>query len=101
MRSSGLTLDHDCFKEDEALVGEAWNLVFSLPILQSTSEGFRAAVVAQVVAHRTTDREILGLIPAGSFFLFSLSYQKCVLNQVPRGGATLLIFLHKMLSCPA
>ena len=26
------------------------------------------------------------------FFLFSLSYQKCVLNKVPRGGATLLIF---------
>ena len=31
------------------------------------------------------------------FFLYSLSYQKCVLNQVFRGGATLLIFLYKML----
>ena len=63
-----------------------------------------AVVVAQVVAHRTTDREVPGSIPTGSwgFFLFStLSYQKCVLNQVPRGGATLLIFLIKMLSCAA
>ena len=52
-------------------------------------------VVAQVVAHRTTDREIVGLIPAGSS---SLSHQKCVLNKVPRGGATLLIFLLKCLA---
>ena len=43
-------------------------------------------VVAQVVAHRTTDRDVPGFS--------SLSYQKYVLNQVPRGGATLLI------SCP-
>ena len=30
----------------------------------------------------------------GFFLLSSLTYQKCVLNQVPRGGATLLIFLY-------
>ena len=61
-----------------------------------------AVVVGQVVAHRTTDREVPGSIPTGSWAFFSsLSYQKCVLNQVPRGGASLLIFLHKMLSCAA
>ena len=51
-----------------------------------------AVVVAQGVAHRTTDEEVTGSIPAGrwAFFLFSLSYQKFVLNEVPRGGATLL-----------
>ena len=59
-------------------------------------------MVAQVVAHWSMDREVLGSIPARSWAFFSsLSYQKCVLNQVPRGGATLLIFLHKMLSYPA
>ena len=57
-------------------------------------------VVAQVVAHQTMNREVQGLIPAGSWvFFFAISYQKCVLNQVPGGGATLLIFLHKKLSC--
>ena len=56
----------------------------------------RAVVVGQVVTHRTTDREVLGLIPTGSWAFFSiLSYQQCVLNQVPHGGATLLIFLFK------
>ena len=59
-------------------------------------------VVAQVVAHLTTDREALGLNPAGSrAFFSSQSYQMFVLNQVPDGGATLLIFLHKLLSCAA
>ena len=44
------------------------------------------------------DREVPGLITAGSwaFFLFYLSYQKGVLNQVPHGGATLLIFLYNV-----
>ena len=61
-----------------------------------------AVVVAQVVAHWTTDWEVLGSISAGSWAFFSsLSYQKCVLNQVPRGGASLLIFLYKMFSCEA
>ena len=55
-------------------------------------------VVAQVVAHRTTDQEVLGSIPTGSwaFFsslLFPISLnQWFILNQVPHGGATLLIF---------
>ena len=58
-----------------------------------------------MVAHRTTDREVQGSIPTGSwaFFLLSLSLlfpfssvnQWCVLNQVPRGGATLLLFPKK------
>ena len=42
------------------------------------------------------DIEVMGSNPVGcwDFFLFlSLSFQKCVLNQVPNGGATLLIFL--------
>ena len=55
-----------------------------------------AVVVAQVVAHRTTDREVLGLTPAGSWAFFSsILYQRCALNQVPRIGARLLIFLYK------
>ena len=52
-------------------------------------------VVAQVVAHWTTDVEVLTSIPVGSWAFFtSLSYlnQWCVLNQVHRGGGTLLIF---------
>ena len=57
-----------------------------------------AVVVAQLVAHWTTDREVPGSIPAESWAFFSsLSCHKCVLNQVPRGGATLLIFIHKCL----
>ena len=60
-------------------------------------------LVAQVVAHRIMDREVMDLIPAGSLAFFSsLSYQKCVRNQVPRGGASLLVFIfQKMLSCAA
>ena len=54
-----------------------------------------AVVVAQEVAHRTTDREVLGLIPASQF------YHNCVLNQVPLGAAALLICLYKMLSSAA
>ena len=58
--------------------------------------------MARSVAHRTTDREVPGSIPAGSCAFFaSLSDQKCVLNQVPRGGATLPIFREKMFSCAA
>ena len=42
----------------------------------------RAVVVAQVVAHRTTDREVPGSIYTGSWAFFSsLSYQKGVLNR--------------------
>ena len=46
---------------------------------------------------------VMSLIPAGSWAFFSsLSFQKCVLNQVPRGRATLLIFLDKkMFACAA
>ena len=63
-----------------------------------TSELSMAVAVAQVVAYRTTDRELLGLIPAGSWAFFSsLSHQKCLLNQVPHGGTTILILLFKML----
>ena len=62
-----------------------------------------AVVVAQVEEHRKTDLEGPSSIPGGSwaFFLFSPSYQWRVHNQVPRGGATLLIFLSKMLRCAA
>ena len=59
-----------------------------------------AVVVVQVEAHRTTDREVRGSILPGNCF-FSISYQKCVLNQVPCGSVSLLIFLYKMLSCAA
>ena len=57
-----------------------------------------AVVVAQVVAYRTTDREVLGLIPAGSwdFFIFFIP-SKVSPQQVPHGGATILILLFKML----
>ena len=54
-----------------------------------------AVVVAQVVAHRTMDPE------APWVLISSLSYQKCVLNKVPRGGTALLILLYKRLSCAA
>ena len=51
------------------------------------------------VEHMPHDRYDVGSNSAGfrAFFLSSLSYQKCVLNQVPRGGATPLIFLLKIL----
>ena len=59
-------------------------------------------MVAQVVAHRTRDREVPGSIPTESWvfsrlFLFSFVSvnQWCVLNQVARGGATLLLFPKK------
>ena len=41
------------------------------------------------------DREVMGLNPAGGWaFIFSyLPYQMRILYQVPRRGATLLIFL--------
>ena len=48
-------------------------------------------MVAQVVAHRTTDREVPGLILAGRWAFLSLFFssvnQWCVLNQVLSGGA--------------
>ena len=47
---------------------------------------FVAMVVAQVVAHQTTDREVPNSIPTGSWaFISSLLFplnQWCVLNQV-------------------
>ena len=47
------------------------------------------------VEHTPRDRVVVGSNPAGcwAFFFSSLSYQECVLNQVPHGGATLLIYL--------
>ena len=43
--------------------------------MDSSSGNARAVVVAQVVPHRTTDREIPGSNPAGSeAFFSSLSY---------------------------
>ena len=69
-------------------------LFYKLKYISYLSVG--AVVVAQVVVHRTSDQKVLGSIPAGSWAFFSsLSYQKCVLNQVPHGGASLLIFLFK------
>ena len=62
----------------------------------------RAVVVAQVVAHRLRIERSQIRFPPGSWAFFSsLSYRKCVLNQVPRGGASQLIFLFKMLSSAA
>ena len=54
-------------------------------------------VIVQVVAHRTTDREVPELDSSwelGFFLLFSFLalYQWCILFQVHRGGATLLVF---------
>ena len=54
-------------------------------------------MVAQEVAHRTTNQEVPSSIPTGNwaFFFSSLSYlslnQWCILKQVPRGGASQLI----------
>ena len=42
-----------------------WNQLFMLP---------SAKVVAQVVAHRTTDQEVPGSIPAGRWAFYSLLY---------------------------
>ena len=70
-----------------------------------------AMVVAQVVAHRTTDREVPGSIPAATgswafLSLFSFLYfnQWWVRNQVPHWGAPLLVFYFQKkwkLSCEA
>ena len=54
-------------------------------------------VVAQAVAHLTMDREVMSLIPAGGkafsiLFSFLFLNQRCDLNQVSGGGATLLVF---------
>ena len=50
-------------------------------------------VVAQVVAHRSTDREVQSSIPLGWELGFFLSLnQWCVLNQIPHEGATLLFY---------
>ena len=70
----------------------------------TTIDGFTwDVVVAQAVAHQTTDRKVASSIPAAAgswaftlvyLYLFSILsfYQWCVLNQVPHGGATLLVF---------
>ena len=48
------------------------------------------------VEHTSCNREVVGSNPAGWWAFFSsLSYQWCILNQVPHGGATLQIFLYK------
>ena len=54
-------------------------------------------MVTQMVAHRAMDREVPSLNPTGSWaFFFSIFptsiNQWCILKQVSRGGATLLIF---------
>ena len=56
-------------------------------------------VVDPVVANWTMDREVVGVLAIGrwTFFFSSLSYQKCVHNQVPRGGATHTVFLESAL----
>ena len=53
-------------------------------------------VIWAEVAHRTSDWEVLGLIPAGSWAFFLLS-----IWSEARGGATLLSFPYNMLSCEA
>ena len=53
----------------------------------------KAVVVAQVVTHWTRGLGFDSCWEVGFFLFPSLSYQKCVLNKVPRGGATLLIVM--------
>ena len=50
----------------------------------------------RAVERMPRDREVVGLNPprCWAFLFSSLSYQYCVLSEVPYGGATLLIF-HK------
>ena len=51
------------------------------------------------VVHTPHDREVVGLNPAGSWAFFSsLSYQLCILNQVPHRRGTLLILSRKIYS---
>ena len=60
-----------------------------------STDHYLAGVVAQVVPDRTRNREVLSLITAGLFSLLLsfLSFnQRFILNQVLRGGATLLVF---------
>ena len=67
-------------------------------MIPSKSRSDWTVVVVQVVAHRTTDQVVPGWNPTGSWAVFSsLFYQKCVLNQVRRGAASLRIFLNKLL----
>ena len=58
-----------------------------------------AAAIAQVVAHQTTDREVLSLIPSRNWafsssllFSFLSLNQWCFLKKVSLGGATLMVF---------
>ena len=80
--------------------------IFTLDITTKVIDrlSFLVVVVAQAVAHRTTDPEVPGLNPAGrwAFLLFSfLSFsQWCTQNQVPHGGATLLAFNFPINSYP-
>ena len=52
----------------------------------------RAVVVAQEVAHRTTDQEVPGSDPTGRWAFFLSLFSFLSFNQVPCGGATLLVF---------
>ena len=46
------------------------------------------------VEHTPHDREVVGMNSDGTWaILSSLSHQKCVLNQVPHGDASVVIFL--------
>ena len=48
------------------------------------------------IEHMLHDREVMGSNPVGCWVFSSLPYQWCILNQVPHGGATLLIFFKKI-----
>ena len=72
-------------------------VLYKLKYISYLSVG--AVVVAQVVVHQSTDREVPGSIPAAAgswtfLSLFSILYfnQWWVRNQVPRWGAPLLVF---------
>ena len=69
----------------------------SLLIYKQVASGCSTAV-----EHMPQDREIVCSNPSGSgAFFASLSYQKLIVNQVPHGGASLLIFLFKKYTCLA
>ena len=48
------------------------------------------------VEHTPYNREVVGSIPTGCWAFFSFYPQKCVLKQVPRGSAALLLILRKI-----
>ena len=62
--------------------------------VQRADDIIREAIIAQRWSTRLmTERSWVQIPPGVGLFFSSLSYQKCVLNQVPCGGASLLIFL--------